>query len=259
MNPNRIANNANYDNNEPTVDLAEKARMLLESEQIKQLPEYEQGQFIVDNLLGRIVAAGNVKSGVGEKTPVDMVKDIEDFAKNSASDGYENALHLVTRKNGLRGMVHALSADVRVGSLWTDLSRRLNVAHDSSNEVTMSSIPMIRGYLDGIEESYHGEVIVGSGWKDVLLEETEKFSQDDVRGRWQAQDLLSADNAFIRDSQQRWERAMTDARTAGVNPNLVVRSAEHLRLKHRAGEHVGHTATTQAVAVDMFNYDDLFK
>jgi len=256
MNPNRIANNANYDTNEPTVDLAGKARLLLDSEQIKQLPEHEQGQFIVDNLLGRIVAAGNVTSGVGEKTPVDMVKDLENFAKNSTSLGYDEARKLVTRKNGLRGMVDALSVDGRVGPLWTDLSRRLNTTKDAPNTVTMNSIAMMSGYLDGVEESYNG--IVGSGWKDSILEETEKFSQDDVRGRWEARDLLSADNAFIRDGQQRWERAMADARTTGVDSNLVVRSAEHLRLKHRAGEHVGHTATAQAVAVDMINYDNLY-
>jgi hypothetical protein len=257
MNPNHIPNNANYENKEPSVNLAEKAQLLLDNEQIKQLPEHEQGQFIIDNLLGRIVAAGNVKSGVGDKTPVDMVKDIEDFAKSSASDGYENALHLVTRKNGLRGMVHALSSDIRIGPLWTDLSRRLNVVHDSSNEVTMSSVPMISGYLDGIEESYHGEVIIGSGWKDTLLKETEEFSQSDARGRWQAQDLLSSDVASIRDNQLRWERAMADARTAGVDPNLVIRSAEHLRLKRRAGEDVGRAATAQAIEVT--TYDHLFE
>lgn len=254
MNHNHFNGNGNYHQEAKPVDFAELATSLLENEQVKELPESEQGLYIVDQLLGRIVAAGPVESAVGEKAPLDLIRDMQDYALMATHRGHETARKLVTRKNGMRGMVDAMSLDGRVGSLWSGLESRVT-GGGYGNEVTaLSSIPMIDGYLDGINDA--STQIVGAGWKDALLDEVEVYANGDERPRWNADNLLGSDVESVRKKQLEWKRSVDDAKRAGVDMNMVIRSADRLRTHRRAGEDLGRRVVGMIVKNP---YDDLYK
>lgn len=250
MNHNQLNSNGNYQQEPKSVDFAELATSMLENEEIKKLPEAEQGPFIVDQLLGRIVAAGPVESGAGQKSPLDLIRDMQDYAKYARGAGADKARTLVTRKNGMRGMVDALSADGRIGPLWGNLESR--VAAYGTNDVAFSSLPMMSGYLEAIYDA--NTELTGSGWKDALLKEVNDYAMSDGRARWQADDLLSSDVEPVRRRQQEWQRNVQDAQTAGVDMNVVTRGAERLRTQRRAGEDLG----SRAVGIMVTNPYDKF-
>jgi hypothetical protein len=252
MNHNQLNANGNYQQEPVPVNFAELTKSLLESEDVKGLPELEQGAFIMDHLLGRIVAAGPVESNAGQKSPLDLVRDMQDYAVMATHQGHEAARTLVTRKNGMRGMVDALSRDVRVGSLWLNLENRVTGGY-GSDVIALSSIAMIDGYLDGKEEAT--TEVIGGGWKEALTDEVQAYAQGDEKPRWNADDLLGSDVEKIRKGQLAWKRSVEDAQRAGVDMNLVIRSADRLRTNHRAGQALG-----RRVASIMFTnpYDRMF-
>ncbi len=240
MNHNQLPSHNDYEREPQPIDFAKLTTELLESEDVKALPESEQGAFIMDHLLGRIVSAGPIESSKGQKTPLDLVRDMQDYATFATQRGHDVARTLITRQNGMRGMVDALSQDERVGSLWSDLENRI-VGGYGSEVIAMSSPAMVGGYLDGKEDT--NTKIVGAGWNQAIASEVNAYAMSGERPRWNNDVLLGSVNEDERKGQLKWMRYVDDAKTAGVDMNLVIRSADRLRIRRKAAEDLGRHVT----------------
>lgn len=241
-------------NNEPTISNQEKqpnsknfdviARELIGDESLRKLPGEQRAIVIADRFIGSIVRHGDVQGSKNAYSPADVL-DGMDYISEAGVDG----LREVTNTDGLRNAVRDLANDGDVANLFGTLSNRL--ARDESGEYTLTSIAQIEGYLlaggdkNQIRNGVGGVDMQGDSWVAVIAEHTQRMVQN-PHLNWttnsQAYELIGSSGPLLKNTGRDWLMANSSARKAGVDTDLLRRSAEKVQSRTKANQDLGHSA-----------------
>ena len=220
------------------------ASELLTNEQIRALPEIEQGRVIVDRFIGAVVRHGEVTGSQATYSPLDIIRGIDKLSLIG-----EKGMREITSTDGLRNAVYALAGDERVGREVGDLASRLSF--DEKGRYVLTSPAQIEGYLiSGGSENIVNEPAGGvhmqmDGWMPVILEHTKHMAANPYLG-WmsydRARELTTSSAPLLRNTGRDWEKALRSAEKVGVDVDLLQRSAEKVQARIRASHDMGATA-----------------
>lgn len=172
---------------------------------------------------------------------------------DGSPSGWQAAL---TRSGGLRRAVIALESDSDAKNDLANLEARVGTIHG----ITMQSFDQISSYL-GITTEQEDTLDPAEKmipWKTIIQTELYKFVT--IEGRmaaWtpKANELLGSDVADVRHAQEEWLGASKIAEKAGIDVELLARSAEAIKMRYKITQDLGHSA----VDFEMRRYDELFK
>ncbi len=236
------------------VGLAATVGDLLRSEEVSKLSEEDQGAFIVDRFIGHMAALGKVEGsdGQGKDTP-QLLEEISKIGRSSG-DAWDKNLMQLTKSEGLRYAVYLLGADARTGQFLTSMSQRVAV---KDGKMALGSLDQVCGYLDN--KNAEGTANA-SNWREVISTDVKLHGtgerQGELRSSRTSHDLLSSDVPLVRGEQQDWERAVSVARAAGVDIELIDRSTLEIQRRHNEGLYIGQQAMAGSFVT---NYDNLFQ
>jgi hypothetical protein len=220
------------------------AKDLINDPELQELPGVQRGTTIVDRFIGSIVRHGELQGSKTSYSPADILAGID----NVSSLG-EYGLKEITNKENLRVAVANLSMDPDVAKLFGQMSGRLS--QDEAGAYTLTSTAQIEGYLlAGGEKNYTknpvgGVDMHGDSWIPVLMEHTQRMA-DDPYNHWisadHARELVGSSAPLIKNSGNDWQQANSSARKAGVDLDLLRRSAEKVQDRVQSGHDLGSTA-----------------
>lgn len=225
--------------------LAKRVMDLLESpDELRGMADDLQGRFIVDRFLGDLVATQQSGGLEGASHPVALDSILRAIKEKSAAvergEGDLSPFRAITGASGLRFAVIALHEDPRTKPLLDKLGMRLE--KDEEGGPRLNRLPQLEGYLFGISKGAR------TSWLNTLVEQVAEYANVDSEtprkpwDRHNGADLLSADLQGVRERQQKWDEAIQEAERAGVDPDLVTRSAEAIREFARLEGTTGHVA-----------------
>ena len=242
--------------------LAETTLLLGSDPRVLELPANQQGAFIVDRFIGGVVAEqqrgtfdGKTRERNGQAIPLTNAREVLTAVDNAgnisdARPQWQDNLPYITRAGGLRAATDALLSDDRIGPMVGTMRDRLPI--DSEGRPVLDNIHQLEGYLYGISGNQ------AATWQATILGRVSDYAQRsaatpqvrqsanwhlDVRG-----DLLSSNSAIIRASQQEWDAAAAQAQQAGVDMDMIVRTAEHMADDARVARSAGGMAVVSVVA-----------
>lgn len=234
--------------------LYENVANLMADERLNGLPGEERGKVIVDRFVGQLVASGGVKTSEGLRSPTDVLTDIRSALITSHDEEtWNKSLMTFTRTDGLRFSVSEFGKDIdTTGWLAHNQGDLLKV--DEKGATTLTSLHQLEGYVYAATER-------DEPWKKTILSEVQQYAQSkNMPGRWETgvrRELLSSDVPLVRQSQQRWESDAREAREAGVDMDVIARTANELRARVAIGGQIAHIAI-ENIAPEA-NYDQLFR
>lgn len=253
-------------NNEPTTLNQEKeqepkyfaaiADELILNKELQKLPGDERASVIVDRFIGAIVRRGDVQGRKDSFSPMDITKGM-DYISTAGVNG----LIEITSTDGLRGAVRNLGNDGDVARLFGQVSSRFN--QDAEGKYTLTSAAQIEGYLlaggeeNIIREPVGGVDMQGDSWIPVLVEQTQRMAEDpnlewmtDARAR----DLTGSSGELIKNTGRDWLTANSSARKAGVDVDLLRRSAEKVQSRTKDNHAMGSSALFLATGGGVNDY-----
>jgi hypothetical protein len=234
---------------------------LLDNEEVGRLPVAQRGRYVADRMVGATVAQwskGAFRRDGKNPTPRDVLATVES-AVNGSPDAvtWQQKIGGITRSGGVRVAAALMAQDARTGSILSSIG---NAVHEEDHDVTLRSPAQLEGYLYGMSD---GEF---QPWQAPILKEVRRYvdsTDDQPTARWQhgvATSLRGADNEYIRENQKAWDEAASQAREAGVDMDMIVRSADAIR----AGREQEHSATSRVaqqigmIAVPQPTFDHMF-
>ena len=227
---------------------SEMTDKLLADQEILKLPPEEQGRVILDRFIGGVVRQGET-TGTGAKYAAADVFQLMDAVSAEGAP----ALQAITRTEGLRDSVAKLAQDERTAILFGSISSRVKSEKGGTGdgELTLTSAAQIEGYLlqNETPTSYKpvgvGMGMPGETWVPVIMDRVQNMA-DSTYATWmtdaQARDLTTSSSDYIRHSGNDWRMAKTSATEAGVDMELVKRSAEELQRRVTGQHDLGATA-----------------
>jgi len=252
-------------NNEPTIFNQEKAPKpkyfeaitdaLLRDEELRRLPGDQRGAVIVDRFIGSIVRHGEVQGSKTNYGPADILAGMDAVGKGTGD------IMEITGTDGLRKSVLELADDKDVARMFGQMSARLS--HDAKGDHTLTSSAQIEGYLlaggaeNKIVDATPGVDMQGDSWIGVIAEQTQRMAQDpnlDWITNTQAYDLMKSSGPLLKNSGRDWMMANSSARKAGVDVDLIRRSAEHVQRRNKDGNLMGHAALYLATGGKISTY-----
>ena len=243
--------------NEPTpkyFDLI--AHELIQDKALRELPGEQRGAVIADRFIGSVVRHGDVQGSKVSYSPVDVLIGMDDM-EQAGLDG----LRKITKTDGLRFAVRELSLDGDVIDLFGQMSQRLG--QDEEGKYTLTSPAQIEGYLlaggdkNQIRNGVGGVDMPGDDWIPVIVEHAQRMAQD-PNMRWtttnEARELISSSGPLLKNSGRDWLMANSSARKAGVDVDLLRRSAETVQRRAKDSQDMGHAALFLATGGRVNNY-----
>lgn len=219
-----------------------------ETQQADLAPD-ERAGVLADHLAGAALRTGED----AEQTQL-MLRAVSTLA------GSEKWQGKFTRQNGLRRTLVHLDTDTDGKVALGTVGHRLT--NDAEGRVLMTSLDQLAGYVSPKTEQ-EAQAVSGLDkavpWKDELIREfTDYVAIPGRKEAWKAADNLGSEVSSVKESQQQWERAQEIAKRAGLDVDLLTRSAEFIK-KHAeiSGKKVGGLAL-RAVAPEN-QYDHLFE
>ena len=109
----------------------------------------------------------------------------------------------------------------------------------------MTTLEQLDVYL-GVVNSKASESgkVTGSGWGNVIAEAIVDYATSTAVttvGNWDS-DSMNSDNEYVRNKQKKYVDAVNQARYAGIDMALVVRSAEAMKRRNRSNIPIGGIA-----------------
>ena len=253
-------------NNEPTIFNQENepapkyfdaiAHELIQDKTLLELPGGQRGAVIVDRFIGSVVRHGDVQ-GSGELYSPAAVLDGMDAIKNYSVNGFRK----ITGTDGLRSAVRELSLDSDVMNVFGDISKRLS--QDEEGKYTLTSPAQIEGYLlaggeeNQIRNGVGGVDMPGDDWVPVIVEHTQRMAED-PNVHWttssEARDLINSSGPLLKNTGRDWLMANSSARKAGVDVDLLRRSAETVQRRAKDSQDMGQAALFLATGGRVSNY-----
>ena len=237
-----------------TGALYENIADLMADERLNGLPSEERGKVIVDRFVGQLVANGGVKTSEGLRSPADVLVDFRS-AVNTWEDKetWNKTIMTFTRTDGLRFAVSEFRKDSDTNK-WLTQNQGDFLKVDEKGATTLTSLHQLEGYVYAATEQ-------DEPWKKTILSEVQQYAQNkNMPGRWETgvrRELLSSDVPLVRQSQQSWERDAREAREAGIDMDVIARTANELRARVAIGGQIAHIAI-ENIAPEV-NYDQLFR
>lgn len=157
---------------------------------------------------------------------------------------------VITRDGGARRAVVDISDGPMGWQAVNNISNAFRIETDANGEsipesIMMASMDQITAYLETETEQSEAlnQIERASMWQRVLLDEITTFLDEPYRnGAWNTPDNMGSEVAGVRHSQIDWERAAAVARKAGVDIDLLVRSAEFMKKTASSGQSIGKVA-----------------
>ncbi len=233
---------------ERPMPIADSVDALLHDSALAKLNDYEQGKIITDRFIGSVVAMGDIESGGRTVTPVDSLKLVDDLVSEANSEAtWKTGLGYITRTNGMRQAVDMLGRDMRTGQHLADIQNRVEQTRDG---IALTSINQVDGYL-AVKKG--NDINDGTNWRESLREAVAEYAHGKAPGPWDTQENASSDVAGVRQQQLEWDRASEYANNAGVDMELLKRSAEEMRYREQRSKDIGNRAISLAAGVDYKN------
>lgn len=254
MTEQNLSKNYNKISSKDDIDLGTLTEKLLESEEIKKLPEDQQGVAIAGRFIGSVVRQGEVEIGRGDK--IDARTALVMVQEAVTKPELEDWSTAITRSNGLRSAALALAGDKRTVQLLGGLVENLRSTREpesSDRELTLTSLQQMEGYLYADTAANRAASGAASDWPSVLMvraDESVNQGHDWINGQT---DMAYLENDYIRRSGQEWNGAVDAAKQAGVDMDLLSRSVEHIR-GLPANELAGRSALVGSLDPDQFNH-----
>ena len=241
-------------NNEPTILNQEKepnsknfetiARELIQDETLLELSGDQRGSVIVDRFIGSIVRHGDVQGSKVSYSPADVLTGMDYMSHTSV-----NGLREVTNTDGLRNAVRELSNDGDVYQLFGKISPRLS--QDEEGKYTLTSPAQIEGYLlaggdkNQIRNGVGGVDMPGDSWIPVIVEHTQRMAQN-PNMHWttnsEAYGRINSSGPLLKNTGRDWLMANSSAQKAGVDVDLLRRSAETVQRRAKDSHDMGQAA-----------------
>lgn len=240
MSEQQFTNPSEKQRKEPT-GVAEYISKLLSNEEIKSLPEEEQGKVIIDRFIGAVVRKGDVVGTHGAYSPDLSLGIIADYA-----NGREPNLRGVTSQEGLRDAAILLEQDARTGALLGRLEQQfVREVNPQTNavEITLTTPAQIEGFIQSggaenhlsAENAVPGVNMQGDEWAPVLLEQVQRMSENQYL-TWttsaDARELMTSSSPYIRNTGRDWQNALYTAEKLGVDVAILKRSAEKIQRRN---------------------------
>ena len=232
------------------------AHELIQDKTLHELPSGQRGAVIVDRFIGSVVRHGDVQ-GSGELYSPAAVLDGMDAIKNYSVNGFRK----ITGTDGLRSAVRELSLDSDVMNVFGDISKRLS--QDEEGKFTLTSPAQIEGYLlaggekNQIQNGVGGVDMPGDDWVPVIVEHTQRMAED-PNVHWttssEARDLINSSGPLLKNTGRDWLMANSSARKAGVDVDLLRRSAETVQRRAKDSQDMGQAALFLATGGRVSNY-----
>ena len=253
-------------NNEPTISGQEKepnsknfdaiANELLMDKTLQELPGDQRGVVIVDRFIGSIVRHGEVKGSSASYSAADVLEGMDYISQAGL-----NGLREITNTDGLRNAVRDLSNDGDVARMFGQMSQRLS--QDAEGEYTLTSPAQIEGYLlaggqkNVIRDAVGGVDMQGDSWIPVLVEHTQRMAESpDINWKTKsdAYGLIGSSGPLLKNTGRDWLMANSSAQKAGVDVDLLQRSAERVQRRAKTENSMGHSALFLATGGRIENY-----
>lgn len=224
----------------PSFDVV--AQSLLADEQIRRLPQEEQGRVIADRFIGALVRHGEVKGSQTTYAPHEILHLMDNILT-------PDDIRTITGTDGLRKAVNALALDERVGREFGTLMNRLG--RDDKNAYTLASTAQLEGYLvAGGRENYVKNPVGGvhtsfDDWVPIMLEHTQRMAENphmDWMSMGQARELMNSDLPLMKNTGRDWQKAILSAERVDIDVDLVRRSAERIQQTAKTGRDLGARA-----------------
>jgi len=253
-------------NTEPTVSNKEEewksrnfdaiANELLKDKILQELPGDQRGAVIVDRFIGSIVRHGEVRGSSASYNPADVLGGMDYISQAGL-----NGLRKITNTDGLRNAVRELSNDGDVARLFGQMSQRLS--KDTEDKYTLTSPAQIEGYLlaggqrNVIRDAVGGVDMQGDSWIPVIVEHTQNMAENSAiswKTNSDAYGLIGSSSPLLKNTGRDWLMANSSARKAGVDVDLLQRSAERVQRRAKTENSMGHSALFLATGGRVENY-----
>lgn len=245
------------DQPEDSFRLDTVAQKLIEDETLLELAPADRGVVIVDRFIGSLVRHGRVQGSNQSYAPKRVLEKMDNLSRLGV-DG----LREITRTDGLKDAARDLALDQDAAKLFGSLSERL--AANEEGGLVLTSVAQIEGYLlaGGSDNNYitkpiPGVDMPGVNWIPVVAEYVQKMSDNDLS--WitdhEARELTTSSSDLIHNTGRDWAMAKSSALKAGVDMDLIARSAEYIKQERKSSDRaIGSTALFLATgsAVDAY-------
>ncbi len=239
----------------PAYDAVKQA---MQTEALAELSREQQGEIIVDTMIGALAAADDIASR--EPTGLrDALRAVGTAVDATATGNpWERTLGSVTRSGGLRMAVDVLARDERTKVLLSGLERRVRF-DEQGNLVALTSLNQASGYLEA-KAAQHPlggtDAAIKPSWQDQIVAGLTP-NMDAPFGPWnkRAEELMTPEAGVqVRQEQQDWQAAVVLAERADVDVELLARTGDELRRQAELGQFAGNVVPKPQV-----NYDHLFE
>jgi hypothetical protein len=235
------------------------AHELLDDETLNDLSPRERAEVIADRFIGSVVRHGDVQGSKQSYSPDNIIGRMDLVGTTSGTEQYENLMR-ITGTNGLRSAVMELVSDEDVATLFGQLKERLSVGEEG--EYTLTSPAQIEGYLlSGGEKNdvkgNFGEDIMAEQWVPVVLEHVDQLAQKpglEWRTRTEARELIKEGGELSKNTGRDWLVALDAAEKAGVDVNVIRRSAEKIQRHQKDRQGFGNRALFLATGPSIKKY-----
>ena len=198
-----------------------------------------KGALAVDAFIGAAVA-------LRPDTARDDLLAVGQLAQDSQTGTlpWETGIRAITSTDGLRPSVLALLNNEYSSPLLANIVSRVEVG-EQNGKIALTTLEQLDVYL-GIVNSKATESgkVTGSGWENVIAEAVVDYAISTAItpvGSWNS-DSMNSDNEYVRNKQKKYVDAVNQARYAGVDMALVVRSAEAMKRRNRSNIPIGGIA-----------------
>lgn len=224
--------------------LNDKVAVLLESQEIKDLPAEEQGKVVLDQFVGMLMRKGDIlTSGNESMSPEFTLRTMAELA----NDKLPNGLTEFTRNQGMRDAVAALVTDERTHAHIKDIEDFIHIG--SGGEQVLGSIDQVEGYIaastNDVDTRNHSYI---GGWERKMREyihnvvhENHKWSNNLYHG------MIESDNDTLRKKGIEIQKVHLTAEKAGMNWQLLGKSAEFMKRRKDSGHDIGAQAVSALV------------
>ena len=253
-------------NNEPTISNIEQqaapkyfeayAKQLTNDESLRELPSVQRAAVIADRFIGSVVRHGEVQGSQVSYSPGDVIKGMDLVSKTGAY-----GLKEITNTDGLRKAVLELSTDSDVALLFGQMSNRLS--EDADGKYTLTSPAQIEGYLlsggaqNKITNPVGGVDMEGDTWIPVIIDHAQRMAENPGL-TWtttnEARELIGSSGPLLQNTGRDWLKANSSAIKAGVDVDLLRRSAEKVQRRTKDSHDMGHTALYLATSGRVGDY-----
>lgn len=221
---------------EPTSDMLEATRAILDSEAIAQLDLSRQAEVIVDGFIGMLMRNGPIQGSNAIHTPSSVLETIDYIHNPENVNGIADPLEYFTSTNNLREAVRLLTSDERFGLLPGAVANRI-YGDEQSGTITLTTPGQVVSYLshgdNGITNPTPGVEMHGDTWVRIIAERATAEGSEWIDNPYEG--MIKSQNKTLRDKGNEWRMAVASAKKAGVDMDLLGRSARYIKQNRASG------------------------